>query len=681
MMPQAAAAGALYVSAENPTFNNTFGGAQIIEVVVIGVATETDEKQGEPVVKVDENQLRLAQAIDGNWYGYFGDKTAVRKADATDNNLDFGTTTAAGVVDNSTGPVFINGALDGHGGGVLNAAPTLLSNHTQTNALNGQIGLVVSGNEYMGAALTVALGGTNEWPLIQTYDFTIGDFEVIYEKAGADEVVVLDYNNDDLDDFASLTLDRSSASQDSEVHVTITDNQLNIDPTAEDVVMFYVAGSGSASEASYVSFTNGTSGFYTTSNYKAYNNDFGDNGKLIINNNTNSAANDVLNYTTTLDDVDADAYLVFWESSENSGVFTNTDDDDNANINVKSDAKRGTTATFDYNDAPQSFVVANFFGEIDMDETSVGSEWNSGETLIITLIDEDLNKNTASDEDLTLSKAGTSNNASNTRLIPSMIIGNPLVLGNDTMLESRTSIAGGNHNNTEVSSFSHIANVTQLVIGSNINGDGNPGISINSTTTVHTLRNAVGNATYAFINYDIRNLLDYGETPTAVTMADHDGIAAMSSTTLTDARGMVEITGMTAEGTINEDDTIVYNFTGYTADTEAIAVGDFFFVDIFTFGTPAGTLGTADVNDEGTIANNAIYRMELEETGDNTSEFVGEIEFIMVNQLNYDVQATYEGLVPISDEVVIFVHEDLTDADYPIINYLDVVEDEVSTYM
>jgi hypothetical protein len=34
MMPQAAAAGALYVSAENAMFDNTLGGAQIIEVVV-----------------------------------------------------------------------------------------------------------------------------------------------------------------------------------------------------------------------------------------------------------------------------------------------------------------------------------------------------------------------------------------------------------------------------------------------------------------------------------------------------------------------------------------------------------------------------------------------------------------------------------------------------------------------
>ena len=450
MMPQAHASGQLYVSAENALFGNTFGGAQIVEVVVIDPQRQrTDIAAGEPTVRVDNNILRMAQAADGNWYGYFGDKTAVRKADATDNNLDFGTTTAAGVVDNSTGPVFINGALDGHGGGVLNAAPTLLSNHTQTNSLNGQIGLAVTGNEYMGEALAVALGGTNEWPLIQTYDLTIEDFEVIFEKAGADEVVELSYNNDDLDDYASLEFDRASASQESHVHLTITDNQLNIDPTAEDVVLFYIGGSGSSDNASYVSFTNGTDGFYATANYKSYNNDFSDNGILIVNNNTNSAANVVLNMSRNLDDLHADQYVMFWETSENSGVFVNTDDDDASNITIAADAKRGTTATFDYNDDPKSFVVANYFGEIDMDETALGGEWNSGETLIISLIDEDLNKNTASDEDLTLTKAGTSNNVSNTRLIPTMIIGSPLVLGNDTHLESRTTTAGGNHNNTD----------------------------------------------------------------------------------------------------------------------------------------------------------------------------------------------------------------------------------------
>ena len=90
MVPEVAAAGALYVSAENAMFENHFGGAQIVEVVVIGHATATDVKAGEPMVKVDEHQLRMAQGIDGNWYGYFGDSTAVPAADETDNNLDFG---------------------------------------------------------------------------------------------------------------------------------------------------------------------------------------------------------------------------------------------------------------------------------------------------------------------------------------------------------------------------------------------------------------------------------------------------------------------------------------------------------------------------------------------------------------------------------------------------------------
>ena len=70
------------------------------------------------------------------------------------------------------------------------------------------------------------------------YDLTIENFDVVYEQAGADEVVSLNYDSGDLDDYASLTLDRNSASQGSDIHLVITDNQLNIDPTAEDIVIF-----------------------------------------------------------------------------------------------------------------------------------------------------------------------------------------------------------------------------------------------------------------------------------------------------------------------------------------------------------------------------------------------------------------------------------------------------------
>ena len=131
MVPEAMAAGQLYVSAENALFGNTFGGAQIVEVVVIDPQRQrTDIAAGEPIIRIDNNILRMAQASDGNWYGYFGELLAVRKADTADNNLNFGTATAVGVVANTTGPVY---SAMGQGGGVLNDAPKYLSNHTVTS--------------------------------------------------------------------------------------------------------------------------------------------------------------------------------------------------------------------------------------------------------------------------------------------------------------------------------------------------------------------------------------------------------------------------------------------------------------------------------------------------------------------------------------------------------------------
>ena len=53
--------------------------------------------------------------------------------------------------------------------------------------------------------------------------------------------------------------------------------------------------------------------------------------------------------------------------------------------------------------------------------------------------------------------------------------------------------------------------------------------------------------------------------------------------------------------------------------------GETLFVDIFTFGDKTGY----------DRQNNAIYRLLLEETGNNTGVFIGDVEFIMLNQINY----------------------------------------------
>jgi hypothetical protein len=296
----------------------------------------------------------MAQGADGNWYAYFGDQAQVIAADGADNNLNFGTTdvldgiTGTNIVNfNTTNGNYYQGAADG----VVSNPPNLSNwNSSKANASSagaGQIGI-----------------STSEWPIIQTFVFTDQDytFDVVYEQAGADEVVTLTFDSADLDDYASLELDRSEASQGSDVHLVITDNQLNIDPTAEDIVIFYTGGSGSSAGLG-VSFTDG--GAAATSDYKPYSNAFDDNGVLIINNATNGGVS-IFTHDATEDDVTNDQYMVFYEGGENSGIFYNTDDKDNSNLDVSEAALRGFTATFDYNDSAQSFVVANDFGPIEM---------------------------------------------------------------------------------------------------------------------------------------------------------------------------------------------------------------------------------------------------------------------------------------------------------------------------
>ena len=104
---------------------------------------------------------------------------------------------------------------------------------------------------------TVGQIGVNntEWPFIQLFDFTQGDFDIVLSQAGQDEVVTLDYDSSGLDGYASVVVDRLAATQGSQVHLEIFDQALNIDPTNEDIVLFYVPAAGSGGS---VSFTNGT---------------------------------------------------------------------------------------------------------------------------------------------------------------------------------------------------------------------------------------------------------------------------------------------------------------------------------------------------------------------------------------------------------------------------------------
>jgi len=618
MVPTAAAAGALYVSAENAQFDNLFGGPMVIEVIVKDSnRSMTNENAGEPTVMVDNLTLRLAQGLDGNWYGYFADSTDVSLlANVSTDQLDWGTTGAILSYEAGSGTtaitnyttVYQSSSTANEFGGVIDNPPKL-SNWRSLNGTScdacGQIGV-----------------NPLQWPFLQVFDFTQGDFDVILEQAGTNEVVTLDHNNADLDDYASLTLDRNAATQGAEIYMFIVDQQLNIDPTDEDKVIFKVPTNGTTTGAG-IAWTNGTFNWslieagnwaanaVNASGYVAAGagHGFGDNGKLLINFDTTSSGTTVLAKDVTADDLIVEVtkgsdigykYFVFVEDADNTGTFSNVDDLDDANLGVTSTAKRGTTATFDYNDSAQSFIVANDFGTIDMDESSVGSEWNSGEELTVTVRDQDLNKNTGSNEDLTMALSD---------LIPSIQIGSPIMIDTPTSSGAGTSTVDGLVNATK-QAFSNVM-IVDTFSGVTTGDNAATQLSINTGNLVSVLTAAHANSTtgsvLTFINYDVTSLMS---TVTGIDVRDTgNNNGAQTAITPADSatRGLLQLHGALTGMTANLQ--FVVNFTGTAVD---ITTGDRFYVDIFTFGD-----GTA-VSDR---TNNAIYRMELEENDDNTGEF------------------------------------------------------------
>jgi hypothetical protein len=319
-------------------FDNTFGGASVVEVIVVDPnRSRTDISQGEPVVKVDENQLRMAQGVDGNWYGYFGDHAKVEASQDATNNLTYGTKNSQAAASaaliqgdfDEASDVMIATSADGL---TPNTMPGTVKNAPVLSAWNGTgTGTGSAFDNTNSTQGQIGIADDNDWPIIQLYTLTSStgtyNFDVVYEQAGANEVVSLTYTSDDLDDYASIVLDRNSASQESDVHLTITDAQLNIDPTAEDIVIFQVT-----STAEDMSFTNGTvpSAMAGSNGYNAWSNTFDDNGKLIIAYDANIIVTNVFKDRATADDGLADKYLVFYEYGETGGIIVNTDDNNEA---------------------------------------------------------------------------------------------------------------------------------------------------------------------------------------------------------------------------------------------------------------------------------------------------------------------------------------------------------------
>ena len=777
MMPVAHAANAnLFVSAENSQFDNYMSGPQVIEVVVIDSdIDDTDEAKGEPDVTVNGKILRMVQAVDGNWYGYFADRQQASRADFTaitnsgnsTLGLDFGTLCATGTNTNNAVGFSVADTVGialpftgnaSHGGGANGtAAGTALT--AQCNGVyevdftgsnipggtsipsNGTINVVreaknpnnsLTGdtNGQIGLNSTTTGGGSDNfdhvWPFIQLYSLNpTGNVIVQYNKGGGAQSVTLTF--DTVDQFASASLDRAVYPTSAQVHVTITDLWLNIDPTDEDSwtwttlssnnTGYYqvfdengnVAGDGSIETGMDIVSVAGNLMCEDNCILKL-NTDAQGTGAAIVTLNDNDDVVTVSGATSSLSA--ASQPITVTEQGPNSGVFGTYDESDVSIVQVASTASRGTSATIDYNEKPTTVLVGFDFATVDIQ--AADDEWNSGEEIPVVLTDFDANINSRVDEDLDL-------NDPNVSLIPSLVTGDPFTLGetNSThnavyLVDAHTgdatidaigavhglrATAGTNSSGVvTVDDFSKRGVISQSVV---IASSG--ALLIDLGTTLEVLQESISDTTTTLngvnlFNYDIRSVTStvsnmdiYLLNSTGPIIKNQGLIGSIDDGDLSaiklvrqanSSQGLVSInstainTALFGSGTATsapdlQNIGLLFNYNSSTIATDATnnpIVADFFSFGFLNDGLEA---------DE-RIANQ-IVRLELEETGDNTSTFTGSLEYVMVNQLNILNIDTYTSLTPIADDPTFIVIEDLTDEDAPRVNYLDKGADGVST--
>ncbi|NWK01559.1 hypothetical protein HX840_06645 [Marine Group I thaumarchaeote] len=150
MIPSAAAENQLlFVSAENEAFGNSFGGGQIVEIIVRDPNhSDTDDIESAPTVEINGDAVTMTQGVDGYWYAYIGDTAGVStlgvKANLSAANVygvEYGNVTAINALTDSTNSFTSSGASTLYANATaIGGSPTLSSltgNYGQVGLING----------------------------------------------------------------------------------------------------------------------------------------------------------------------------------------------------------------------------------------------------------------------------------------------------------------------------------------------------------------------------------------------------------------------------------------------------------------------------------------------------------------------------------------------------------------
>ena len=449
-----------------------------------------------------------------------------------------------------------------------------------------------------------------------------------------DDTITVTYA-DDLSDSASVAFDRSEAPAEAVVHLTITDPMLNLNPRSPDMWTLTI-GADADALAIYGDGTPEIAGPLG-------------NGHGIL---TLDSAD------ITVDDADADAdgtQIIIEETGDNTAEFTiNEVTEDTPPAHLTDTVKENANVEISYADNEVQLIVRSEVVDITITTDDV---WSSGESATVTLTAPDLNLNTDVAEDITIES----------EFIPTIVINNPITIDNfDPVVPAEfvgsdnsdathynpatgeliTGTPGSNVNRTSVLGF---ATSTALY---NTTGDSTEISYINGTIS-HTVTaesllfkfNTDADNTVQFTATGIEIAAPFYYVHASSSMDDVDFVLTNTTDTNTNTNG-VDIDGVKSSDT----DPLPTDLTlTVTAPVDAVFTKDTVLIfDILSFG------GSDD-----DVANNAIYRHDLEETDDG-GVFTGTLKYIMLNQVNVDDAATYGDIVTEGTELVMIIDDEYT---------------------
>ena len=555
-------------------------GAAVLEIVVNDpdISSTIDDINAGASVSIGGTSYDMSQGVNGKWYLYVVDQSMSKLADGHSNGMEYGyhCDTGLGIDGSSTiipsgtdvwaaalttsgetaaqagSCLDINnmiGTLDSAASTsredltavILTDAPTL-SNHNEKAATDSDIDLGQRGH-----ALNES--GYGSWPYILSIELT--DDNII--EYGSDSINV-EFGN--TDDSASINIINDSPASYAELHLTITDPALNIDPTGADLWLFDLGASAATPLVEFA--TNGTTNDPLTAAELAEIG-FEDNGRLYSDNQAVLTA--------------GESHVVMTESSENSALFESFDLNGESEIELIAEAGGDKKIVFTYGDESTDMIVTYYDATIEFADD--GGDWMPTEVATFTITDPDANKNPLSQDELLIEDE--------TAKIPTIIMGTgglTLAEGSNCYLDTYGAASCGADNLdalatlgvnvgsgtggsiTGVTAYNTTDNSERLRIVHNgtETGNGNTGtVTWVNVTTGHTRADLVGLAGTVVLSYNVdgpAGLVSSSAVSVFITDSGDNTSGSTGSTGTTETTGVigVQTTGNVRSGVVDLDD-------------------------------------------------------------------------------------------------------------------------------